>query len=137
MPLGADRRDDRSSSLRIPNATSATSAVPEPSFPYRPTTSPFPIVRSRSWNALPDEADSNVSNVSVGSASSGAGRSTAPTALPTIAVDEIIAREVRDEALEHRRAVAQDLHAVRDLDDLVETVRDVDDRDAALAQTAA
>ena len=121
-------------SFRIPNATSATSAVPDPILPYSPTTSPFPIVRSRSEKAAPDDADSNDISTSVGSRLERLGPLDGADGPADHRGHEIVARVLGDGALEHGRAVPQDLHAIGDLDDLVEAMGDVDDRDAALAK---
>ena len=62
------------------------------------------------------------------------GRCTSPTARPTMAETRSRRAELRGAPLEHDVAVAQDDHAVGDLPHLVEAVRDVDERDALLAQ---
>ncbi len=49
--------------------------------------------------------------------------------------DQLRARVRRRRPFEHRRTVAQDVHAVGDAGHLVEPMRDVDDRDAAIAKT--
>ena len=101
---------------------------PAPRSPTRPTTSPACMPQSTG----PTSSVVTRSNTSRAAPSCRAGRrNTCDGSRPTISRIASSGRRLADPALADDPAVAQDDHAVGDLEHLVEPVRDVDHADAA------
>ena len=127
------------SSLSMPVRARASSVRPEPSRPATPSTSPS--IRSTSASAIP-EPTRDRPGAEEGSgllvrdvqARRGCGAGSALAAEHLL--DQVDAQQLPGEVLADQLAVAEHGDPVADLVDLVEEVRDEEDRDAALLELA-
>ena len=123
----------------MPVIARASSVRPEPSSPATPSTSPS--IMSTSASSMPD-ADGHAASAEVrarcapsATCSRGRARSDCGAAAEH-RLDQVDAQQLRRQVLADELAVAQHRDAVADLVDLVEEVRDEQDRHAALLEVA-